>query len=111
VLFRLSLEGRSGGQCVAIRYTGRLAVAGVEPSVGSEGESYDNALAETINGLYQAKLILPSVLEKPRGRRDGDPEVGTLAQPQRLLRLIACIPPAVAEANFHWQQAGQAMAA
>ena len=40
-----------------IRYTERLAEAGIEPSVGSKGDSYDNALAETINGLYKAELI------------------------------------------------------
>nr|CBA28320.1 hypothetical protein Csp_A06680 [Curvibacter putative symbiont of Hydra magnipapillata] len=44
-------------QYVSIRYTERLAEAGIEPSVGSRGDSYDNALAETINGLYKAELI------------------------------------------------------
>jgi putative transposase len=42
---------------VSIRYTERLAEAGIEPSVGSVGDSYDNALAETINGLYKAEVI------------------------------------------------------
>lgn len=46
-----------GSQSVSIRYTECLAEAGIEPSVGSVGESYDNALAETINGLYQAEVI------------------------------------------------------
>ena len=46
-----------GSQYVSIRYTERLAEAGIEPSVGSRGDSYDNALAETINGLYKAELI------------------------------------------------------
>lgn len=46
-----------GVQYVSIRYTERLAEAGIEPSVGSVGDSYDNALAETINGLYKAELI------------------------------------------------------
>src|SRR5262249_54269448 len=41
-----------GSQYVSIKYTERLAEAGIEPSVGSVGDSYDNALAETINGLY-----------------------------------------------------------
>jgi len=44
-------------QYVSIKYTKRLAEAGVEPSVGSVGDSYDNALAETINGLYKAEVI------------------------------------------------------
>nr|GEU28665.1 hypothetical protein [Tanacetum cinerariifolium] len=46
-----------GSQYVSIRYSERLAEAGAEPSVGSKGDSYDNALAETINGLYNAELI------------------------------------------------------
>ncbi len=46
-----------GVQYVSIKYTERLKDAGVEPSVGSVGDSYDNALAETINGLYKAEVI------------------------------------------------------
>lgn len=46
-----------GAQYVSIRYSERLAGAGIEPSVGSKGDSYDNALAETINGLYKGELI------------------------------------------------------
>ena len=46
-----------GSQYVSINYTERLAEAGIEPSVGSVGDSYDNALAETINGLYKAEVI------------------------------------------------------
>ena len=46
-----------GSQYVSIKYTERLAEAGVETSVGSVGDSYDNALAETINGLYKAEVI------------------------------------------------------
>jgi putative transposase len=46
-----------GVQYLSIRYTERLAEAGIEPSVGSVGDSYDNALAETINGLYKAEVI------------------------------------------------------
>src|SRR4051812_25440377 len=46
-----------GVQYVSIRYTERLAAAGIEPSVGSVGDSFDNALAETINGLYKAEVI------------------------------------------------------
>jgi len=47
----------SGVQYVSIRYTQRLAEAGIEPSVGSVGDSYDNALAETLNGLYKAEVL------------------------------------------------------
>ena len=46
-----------GAQYVSIRYTERLAKAGIEPSVGSVGDAYDNALAETINGLYKTEVI------------------------------------------------------
>ena len=46
-----------GSQYVSIRYSERLAEAGIEPSVGSTGDSYDNALAETINVLYKAEMI------------------------------------------------------
>ncbi|WP_349629163.1 DDE-type integrase/transposase/recombinase [Bradyrhizobium sp. USDA 3458] len=55
------IDGRSiaagSSQYVSIKYTERLAEAGVGPSVGSVGDSYDNALAETINGLYEAEAI------------------------------------------------------
>ena len=54
---RLVHHSDRGSQYVSIRYTERLAEAGIEPSVGSRGDSYDNALAETINGLYKAELI------------------------------------------------------
>jgi len=46
-----------GSQYVSIKYTDRLVEAGIEPSVGTVGDSYDNALAETINGLYKAEVI------------------------------------------------------
>ena len=55
-----------GSQYVSIRYSERLAEAGVEPSVGSKGDSYDNELAETINGLYKAELIHRRVSWKTR---------------------------------------------
>ena len=44
-------------QYLSIRYTERLIEAGIQPSVGSVGDSYDNALAETINGLYKTEVI------------------------------------------------------
>jgi putative transposase len=50
-------HGDRGVQYVSIKYTERLAEAGIEPSVGSVGDSYDNALAETVNGLYKAEVI------------------------------------------------------
>jgi putative transposase len=48
-----------GVQYTAIRYTKRLAEAGITPSVGSKGDSYDNALAETVNGLFKTELVGP----------------------------------------------------
>lgn len=48
---------RRGSQYVSIKYSERLAEAGIDPSGGSKGDSYGNALAETINGLYKAELI------------------------------------------------------
>lgn len=54
---RLTHHSDRGSQYVSIRYTERLAEAGIEPSVGSVGDSHDNALAETINGLYKAEVV------------------------------------------------------
>ena len=55
--FRVLRPPLESAQYVSIKYTERLAEAGLEPSVGSVGDSYDNALAETINGLYKAEVI------------------------------------------------------
>ena len=101
-----------GSQYLAIRYTERLAEAGIEPSVGSTGDSYDNALAETINGLYKAELIHRRGPWKTREAV----ELATLEwvswfNNQRLLGPIGYIPPAEAEANYQRQLAGQAIAA
>lgn len=100
-----------GVQYVSIRYTERLAEAGIEPSVGSVGDSYDNALAETINGLYKAEVI----------HRRSWPnleavELATLDwvdwfNHKRLLGSIGDIPPAEAEANYYQQSRELAMAA
>ncbi|WP_423373178.1 IS3 family transposase [Dyella nitratireducens] len=95
-----------GSQYVSIRYSERLAEAGIEPSVGSRGDSYDNALAETINGLYKAELI------HRRGpwKTKAAVELATLEwvawfNTQRLLAPIGYIPPAEAEANYYRQLA------
>ncbi len=93
-----------GSQYVSIRYSERLAEAGIEPSVGSRGDSYDNALAETINGLYKAELIHRRGPWKTRE----SVEIRTLEwvhwfNHQRLLEPIGYIPPAEAEANY-WRQ-------
>ncbi|MDH4186165.1 MAG: IS3 family transposase [Nitrospira sp.] len=91
-----------GSQYVSIRYTERLAEAGIEPSVGSKGDSYDNALAETINGLYKAELI------HRRGpwKTIEAVELATLEwvswfNHHRLMEPLGYIPPAEAEANYY----------
>jgi putative transposase len=101
-----------GSQYVSIRYTERLAEAGIEPSVGSVGDSYDNALAETINGLYKAEVI------HRRGpwRSFEAVEFATLTwvdwfNNQRLLEPIGNIPPAEAEARFYAMLGEQQLAA
>lgn len=101
-----------GSQYVSIRYSERLAEAGIEPSVGSKGDSYDNALAETINGLYKTELIHRRAPWKSKAAV----ELATLEwvswfNHHRLLEPIGYIPPAEAEANYHRQLAGQAVLA
>jgi len=91
-----------GSQYVSIRYSERLAEAGIEPSVGSRGDSYDNALAETINGLYKAELIHRRA---PWTSRESV-ELATLEwvawfNQKRLHSSIGYIPPAEAEANYY----------
>src|SRR3954470_15291689 len=99
-------------QYVSIKYTERLAKAGVEPSVGSVGDSYDNALAETINGLYKAEVI------HRRGpwRSFEAVEFATLEwvdwfNKRRLFEPIGNIPPAEAEAAYYAQLAMTPIAA
>ena len=91
-----------GSQYVSIRYTERLAEAGIEPSVGSVGDSYDNALAETINGLFKAEVIH----RRSSWRRIEDVELATLHwvswfNHRRLLEPIGNIPPAEAEDAYY----------
>jgi putative transposase len=99
-----------GSQYVSIRYTERLGEAGIEPSVGSRGDSYDNALAETINGLYKTELIHRRAPWKTRE----SVELATLQWVHwfnhiRLLEPIGYIPPAEAEANY-WRQIANSQA-
>ena len=99
-----------GSQYVSIRYSERLAEAGIEPSVGSRGDSYDNALAETINGLYKAELIHRRAPWKTKESL----ELATLQwvswfSHHRLLEPIGYIPPAEAEENYYRQLASQAV--
>ncbi len=102
----------SGSQYLVLRYTDRLAEAGIEPSVGSVGDSYDNALAETINGLFKAEVI------HRRGpwRSFEAVEFATLEwvdwfNNRRLLEPIGNVPPAEAEERYYAHAKVQALAA
>jgi transposase InsO family protein len=97
-----------GSQYLAIRYTDRLADAGIEPSVGRRGDSYDNALAETIIGLYKAEMI------ERRGpwRSFESVEFATLRwadwfNNRRLFGPIGYVPPAEYEELFYKEQEAQ----
>ena len=101
-----------GCQYLSIRYSERLAEAGVEPSVGSMGDSYDNALAESVIGLYKAEVI------DRRGpwRHLDDVEYATLDwvdwfNNRRLLEPIGHMPPAEFESMYYRQQDESATAA
>jgi putative transposase len=94
-----------GVQYVSIRYTERLAEAGVEPSVGSVGDSYDNALAETIIGLYKTEVIR----QQGPWRGIDAVELATLAwvdwfNNRRLLEPIGNMPPAEKEDEYYRQR-------
>ena len=91
-------------QYVSIRYTERLAEAGIEPSVGSVGDSYDNALAETIIGLFKTEVIL----KRGPWRNLEAAELATLEwvdwfNHRRLLEPIGDVPPAEKE-DMYYQQ-------
>ena len=94
-----------GSQYLSIRYTERLAEAGGVQSVGSRGDSHDNALAESIIGLFKTELIYN------KGPWNGldDVEFGSLEwvdwwNNRRLLEPIGMIPPAEAEAAYYSQE-------
>ena len=97
-----------GSQYVSVRYSERLAEAGIEPSVGSKGDSYDNALAETINGLYKAEVIHRRPWPTCEAVEMATLEWVAWFNHHRLLEPIGYIPPAEAEANYYRQLAGQA---
>jgi transposase InsO family protein len=101
-----------GSQYLSIRYTERLADNGMVASVGSVGDSYDNALAETINGLYKTEVI------RRRGpwRNIDEVEYATLEwvdwfNHRRLLEPIGDVPPAELEMAYYEQQEESAMVA
>jgi putative transposase len=101
-----------GVQYLSIRYTERLAEAGIERSVGSVGDAYDNALAETVNGLYKTEVI------RRRGpwRNLDQVEYATLQwvdwyNNRRLLGPIGYVSPAEFESAYYRSQASRARAA
>ncbi len=99
-------------QYLALRYTDRLAEAGIEPSVGSVGDSYGNALAETVNGLFKAEVIHRC----GPWRSFEAVEYATLEwvdwyNHRRLLEPIGNIPPAEAEAAYYAELEAMPMAA
>ncbi len=109
---RLVHHSDRGVQYLSIRYTERLAEAGIEPSVGSVGDSYDNALAESVIGLFKTEVI------RRRGpwRHLEAVEFATLKwvdwfNNRRLLEPIGYVPPAEFERAYYRGQEGQAMVA
>jgi transposase InsO family protein len=91
-----------GSQYLSLRYSARLAEAGIESSVGSVGDSYNNALAKTINGLYKTEVIRKSGPWKTIE----DVEYATLGwvdwfNNRRLLQSIGNIPPAEYEKLYY----------
>ena len=101
-----------GTQYTSIRYTERLAAAGVERSVGSVGDSYDNALAESINGLYKTEVIY----RRGPWRSIDAVEYATLVwvdwfNNRRLLEPLGYVPPAEFEEAYYRSQESQAIAA
>jgi putative transposase len=101
-----------GGQYLAIRYTDRLRQAGIEPSVGSVGDSYDNAMAESVIGLYKTEVI-----ERLGPWRSYDAvELATLAwvdwfNNRRLLEPIGHVPPTEFESKYYESQQSPVMVA
>jgi putative transposase len=101
----------AGSQYTSIAFTERLAAAGAQPSVGSVGDAYDNALAETVIGLYKTELI------KPRGpwRTCEQVEIATLHyvdwfNRQRLFEACGDIPPTELETAYYRQNTSLAEA-
>ena len=99
---RLVHHSDRGVQYLSIRYTERLAEAGIEPSVGSRGDSYDNALAESVIGLFKTEVI------RQRGPWRGleDVEFATLKwvwwfNHHRLLEPLGYLPPVEFEEAFY----------
>ncbi len=94
-----------GGQYLSIRYTERLAEAGAVRSVGSRGDSYDNALAESVNGLYKAEVIHRRSRHSLEQVELATAEWVDWWNHRRLHTAIDALPPAEYEARYHHQRA------
>lgn len=106
---RLVHHSDRGVQYLSIRYSERLAEAGIEPSVGSKGDSYDNAMAESVIGLFKTEVI--HRLGPWRGVEDV--EFATLEwvawfNSARLLEPLGYVPPSEFEAAFYARQPASA---
>ncbi len=106
---RRSLEST---QYLSIRYTERLVEAGIEPSVGGRGDAYDNAMAESVIGLYKTEVIL----RKGPWKNSEDVEFKTLEwvdwfNNRRLLEPIGYVPPVEYETMYYQQQMAPVMVA
>lgn len=100
----------AGSQYTSIRYSERVDELGARPSIGSVGDSYDNALAESVNSLYKAELIYGP--DQNGWDSPADVELATLGyidwwNNHRLHGYLDHLPPAEAEANYHSQQTDQ----
>jgi putative transposase len=99
----------AGSQFTSIRYTERLEEIGAVPSIGTVGDSYDNALAESVNSLYKAELVYGP--EQGPWRTVADLELATLGwvhwfNNQRLHGYLGDIPPAEYEDIYHAERSG-----
>ncbi len=109
---RLVNHSDQGVQYLSFRYTERLAEAGIEPSVGSRGDAYDNAMAESVIGLYKTELIA----RKGPWKNSEDVEFKTLEwvdwfNNRRLLEPIGYVPPVEYETMYYQQQMAPVMVA
>ncbi|MGP9695959.1 transposase, partial [Brachybacterium sp. AOP25-B2-12] len=105
----LRCHSDAGSQFTSIRYGERLAEIGATPSIGTVGDSYDNALAETVNGYYKTELVRGPARPGP-WRTVEDLELATLGwvhwhNTQRLHGYLDDIPPAEFEQSFYADQA------
>src|SRR5690606_37475116 len=102
----LRCHSDAGSQITSIRYGERLAEIGAVPSIGTVGDSYDNALAETVNGYYKAEMIRGPAREGRPWKTVEDVELATLSwvhwhNHQRLHGYLADVPPAEFEEKFY----------